>query len=253
MFEGDHVTVDDAEKRRRPDGSLAACTLSSARSTSRATIHGDANGQELVFLAELPEEAIPVDAVDVLHREVRLALVVGARVEDGDDVVVADRRVETRLRARTSWRPSGSDREVRQAAVSPRVGREGPTSGSTGMREIHLRRAADRDTRVEVERAEAGRCAHAEGQERVAISVRYVTASKRAHWPPLAGLGANVGPVRNWPVCLLCLVISLVATLAACEGCRGTQIRPRTQEPPSPRSGSTWFRTSPARSSPAAA
>ena len=110
-----HVAMDDPERAARRRIARRMHALERAQHLAR-DVDGDADRQELALLPEAAEQAIAVDAVDVLHREVRLAAVVFARVEDGDDVLVRHRRVEPRLAL--EHRPAlGVGREVREQAL----------------------------------------------------------------------------------------------------------------------------------------
>ena len=121
-------------------------------------IDRDADRQELVFLPELAQEAVAVDPVDVLHREVRLAAGIAPGMEDGHDVLVRDRRVQSRL-AFEHRAPLRIVREVREQSLHDELRREVRTNFGR-PREVHLGRASDRDARVEEERAEAMRGRH---------------------------------------------------------------------------------------------
>ena len=170
-----HVAVHDAE---RAAGERISCSMHAFQRTQDLArdVDGDPDGEQLVLLAQAPQETVAVDAVDVLHRQVGLSARVDASTEHGDDVVMRDRCVEPSL-ALEHRAALGVGGEVGQQSLDDQLVGQ-PGVGRRRVRQIDLGRPADRDARVEKEGAEAKRGGHSRLRtqpERVAISGRYVT------------------------------------------------------------------------------
>ena len=76
-----------------PASSRAECTLSSARSTSRATWIETAGGELAAVARDAAQQAVEVASVDELHREPRLVAIDARRI-DLHHIGVAHRCVE---------------------------------------------------------------------------------------------------------------------------------------------------------------
>ena len=143
-----HVAVHDAERlaTRRVHGRVHA--VERAQDLAR-DVHRDADRQALARLTQTAQEPVAVDAVDVLHRQVRLALVVLARVEHLDDVLVRHRDVQARLALEHRSALDVGDEVREQSLDDEAIGQTG--AWASGTSEVDLRRAANRDALVEQE------------------------------------------------------------------------------------------------------
>ena len=109
-------------------------------------VHRERRRERAPLLLQPAEQPIAIDAVDVLHREVRLALLVHPRAEHRHDVLVGHRGVEGGLAL--EHRPP--------LRVADEVGEEALHDESLRLlahvdraREVHLRRPADGEARLE--------------------------------------------------------------------------------------------------------
>ncbi len=119
-------------------------------------VHRDAERQQLVLLAKPPQEPVAVDPVDELHCQVGLAVGAHPRAEHLDDVGVLHAGMQPRLAL--EHRPTfGVGGEVGQEPLDHHLARL--RGRIDGVRQVHLRRAADRDPRIELVRPEAGAAA----------------------------------------------------------------------------------------------